>query len=432
MRFALCDCNNFFVSCERIFRPDLEGRPVVVLSSNDGCVISRSNEAKALGIVMGEPYFKIRGFLEAKGVTVFSGNLRLYGEVSRRVMAVLRRYTDRMEAYSIDEAFLNFSIASVADPVAYAREIRKAVLEESVIPVSIGIAPTKTLAKLAAERGKKDTGTGGVFSLEVHPDIEGFLEGIPVGDVWGIGRRCAESLARRGIGTARKFAAQDDDWIRKHYTVRGLHTAWELRGISCIRLVEEDPPQKSVQVSRSFGQPIRSLGELRKAVAAHAVTGAERLREQGLAAAVIQVYLSTSRFREGFTFHEETVRLSSPTASTPDLVAVALKVLDAIYRPGFDYAKAGIGLTDLRPDGVVQCGLFEDPAESGRRRKARALMAAVDGVNRVLGNGTLRPALLFGEQEWESKHEKRSEGIEDRFGLMLDERKDKTSKKKGN
>jgi DNA polymerase V len=420
MRFALCDCNNFFVSCERIFRPDLEGRPVVVLSSNDGCVISRSNEAKALGIAMGEPYFRIRGFLEAKGVTVFSGNLRLYGEVSRRVMAVLSRFTDRMEVYSIDEAFLNLSIASVTDPVAYAREIRRAVLQEAVIPVSVGIAPTKTLAKLAAERGKKDPGTGGVFSLEGHPDLEGFLEDVPVGDVWGIGRRCAEALARKGIRTARKFAAQPDDWIRKHFTVRGLHTAWELRGISCIRLVEEDPAQKSIQVSKSFGQPIRALDGLRKAVTAHVVTGAERLREQGLAAGVLQVYLSTSRFREGFTFHEETVRLPAPTSGTTDLVAAALKVLETIYRPGFDYAKAGIALLELRPDGVVQCGLFEDPSEIERRRKARALMAAVDGVNRALGEGTLRPALLYGEQEWEARHEKRSEGTVDHLGAALD------------
>jgi len=260
VRFALCDCNNFFVSCERLLRPDLAGKPVIVLSCNDGCVISRSNEAKALGIPMAEPFFKIRALAEARGVAVFSTNFALYHEVSRRVMAVLSRYTDHMETYSVDEAFLDLSIASLADPVAYARGIRRTLLEEIGIPVSIGIASTKTLAKLAADRGKKDPETGGVFSLE-GLDLDAFLEKIPVGDVWGIGRRCTESLSKFGIRTARQFRDAKDDWLRQHFSVRGVHTAWELRGISCIRLVEEDPAQKSIQASRSFGTPVTDPGK---------------------------------------------------------------------------------------------------------------------------------------------------------------------------
>jgi DNA polymerase V len=411
VRFALCDCNNFFVSCERLLRPDLEGKPVIVLSCNDGCVISRSNEAKALGIPMGEPFFKIRALAEASGVTVFSTNFALYHEVSRRVMAILSRYTGRMEVYSVDEAFLDLSIASLADPVEYARDIRGTLLREIGIPVSIGIASTKTLAKLAADRGKKDPETGGVFSLE-GLDLDAFLEKVPVGDVWGIGRRCTESLARFGIRTARRLRDARDEWLRRHFSIRAVHTAWELRGISCIRLVEEDPAQKSIQVSRSFGKPVSDLESLREAVTAHAVSAAERLRRQGLAAGTLQVYIATSRFRDDFFAPAAAVKMDAPTSSSLALVKAALEGLDRIYAPGHAFVKAGVLLLDLCPDGVVQQGLFEGEEARLKRKKERALMAAVDEVNRALGEGTLQPALLFSrEREWEPKHEKLSGGL---------------------
>ncbi len=416
MRFALCDCNNFFVSCERLLRPDLEGKPVIVLSCNDGCVISRSNEAKALGIPMGEPFFKIRALAEARGVTVFSTNFALYHEISRRVMAILSRYTGRMETYSVDEAFLDLSIASLADPLEYAREIRGTLLREIGIPVSIGIASTKTLAKLAAEKGKKDPASGGVFSLE-GLDLDSFLETVPVGDVWGIGRRCTASLARFGIRTARHFRDAGDEWLRRHFSIRAVHTAWELRGISCIRLVEEDPLQKSIQVSRSFGRPVSDLESLKEAVTAHTVSAAERLRRQGLAAGTVQVYIATSRFRDGFFAPAVTMKMRAPTSSTLSLVKAALEGLERIYAPGHAFVKAGVLLLDLVPDGVVQQGLFDGEEARKKRERDRALMAAVDAVNLALGPGTLKPALLFSrEREWEPRHEKLSEGLREELG----------------
>jgi DNA polymerase V len=415
VRFALCDCNNFFVSCERLLRPDLEGKPVIVLSCNDGCVISRSNEAKALGIPMGEAYFKVRALAEAHNVTVFSTNFALYHEISRRVMAILSRYTGRMEVYSVDEAFLDLSIASLSDPVGYARSIRETLLREIGIPVSIGIASTKTLAKLAADRGKKDPRTGGVFSLEDFPDLDGFLERVPVEDVWGIGRRCTKALLRFGIRTARQFRDREDDWLRRHFSIRAVHTAWELRGISCIRLVEEDPAQKSIQVSRSFGRPVTSLESLKEAVTAHAVSAAERLRRQGLAAGTLQVAIATSRFKSGFFAPAAEMKMDVPTSSTLELVKAALKGLERIYAPGHAFTKAGVTLLDLGPDGVTQQGLFEEEEVRQKRKRHRALMAAVDAVNRALGSGTLKPALLFSrEREWEPRQERLSGGVEGR------------------
>ncbi len=415
MRFALCDCNNFFVSCERLLRPDLEGKPVIVLSCNDGCVISRSNEAKALGIPMGEAYFKVRALAEARGVTVFSTNFALYHDISRRVMAILSRYTDRMETYSVDEAFLDLSIASLSDPVGYARGIRETLLREIGIPVSIGIASTKTLAKLAADRGKKDPQTGGVFSLEAFPDLDGFLERVPVEDVWGIGRRCTKSLLRFGIRSARQFRDREDDWLRRHFSIRAVHTAWELRGISCIRLVEEDPAQKSIQVSRSFGRPVTDLESLEEAVAGHAVSAGERLRGQGLAAGTLQVTIATSRFKSGFFAPAASLKFDPPTSSGFVIVKAALEGLEKIYAPGHAFTKAGVTLLDLRPDGTIQQGLFEEEGMTEKRMKDKALMAAVDQVNRALGEGTLKPALLFSkEREWEPKQEKLSErGLSD-------------------
>jgi len=406
MIFALCDCNNFFVSCERLFRPDLAAKPVVVLSSNDGCVISRSNEAKALGIAMGVPFFKIAAFLRARGVTAFSSNFALYQEISRRVMAVLSRFTDRMETYSVDEAFLSFSIAGLADPVAYARDIRQAVARDVGIPVSIGIAPTKTLAKLASATAKRHLGAEGVFSTREVADMDAFLEEVPVQDVWGIGRRCAEALARFGIRTARHFRDTPDDWLRRHFTVRGVHTAWELRGISCIRLVEADPPQKSIEVSRSFGRTVEDAAELQEAVAAHAVTAGVRLREQKAAASVLQVHLSTSRFREGFFAPAATMRFEIPTSSTPSLIRAALDGLERIYRPGHAFTKAGVALSELHPEGVVQQRLFDGGKALSREQRERAFMAAVDEINRSLGNGALRPALLFGKKRWAPRQDR--------------------------
>ncbi|HPE65934.1 MAG TPA: Y-family DNA polymerase, partial [Synergistales bacterium] len=306
---ALCDCNNFFVSCERLFRPDLEGRPVVVLSSNDGVIISRSNEAKTLGIKMGEPYFRVRAFLERRGGAVFSSNFQLYEEISARVMEVLRRSTPSIEVYSVDEAFLELPPAARERPVEWGRELRAAVLKETGIPVSVGVAPAKTAAKLAAERGKKRPETGGVFALLPGEAWDDILRDVPVEDVWGIGRQWSDFLRRRGVSTALRLRDTPDDWLEKYLGVRGLRTAWELRGIRCFPIEEYEKPQKSIHSSRSFSTPVRSRESLAEAVTEFALTAGRRLRSQRSLAGCLSVSISTSRFRSPFYGAREEVVL---------------------------------------------------------------------------------------------------------------------------
>ena len=320
---ALCDCNNFFVSCERLFRPDLEGRPVVVLSSNDGVIISRSNEAKTLGIKMGEPYFRVRAFLERRGGAVFSSNFQLYEEISARVMEVLRRSTPSIEVYSVDEAFLELPPAARERPVEWGRELRAAVLKETGIPVSVGVAPAKTAAKLAAERGKKRPETGGVFALLPGEAWDDILRDVPVEDVWGIGRQWSDFLRRRGVSTALRLRDTPDDWLEKYLGVRGLRTAWELRGIRCFPIEEYEKPQKSIHSSRSFATPVRSRESLAEAVTEFALTAGRRLRSQRSLAGCLSVSISTSRFRSPFYGARAEVALETPTDSDITFIKAA-------------------------------------------------------------------------------------------------------------
>jgi DNA polymerase V len=403
---AVADCNNFFVSCERLLRPDLENKPVVVLSSNDGVVISRSAEAKALGMAMGEPFFKVEGFCKAHGVTVFSSNFGFYERVSRKVMAVLGEYTDSLEVYSVDEAFFSLDIATVNDDAWYARRIRRAVKEKTGIPVSVGLGPTKTLAKLMLEAAKKST--AGVSAWADVKKAAAYLETVPVKDVWGIGRRTAAFLERRGIATAEKFRNLPDDWIRRNLTIRGLHTAWELRGHPCIRLREVEGPQKSIQVSRSFGRDIQSFGELRDAVTRFVVTGARRLRDQRSLASRIEVCLATSHFRPGF-FIAGATRKFLPTDYTPFLIGKALDALEEAFRPGPCYTKAGIHLYEFVPEETVQRGLFRSIEEDLRPRE-RILMKTVDRINVELRREAIAPASVLGAEKaaWRPKQEKLS------------------------
>jgi DNA polymerase V len=400
---ALCDCNNFFVSCERLFRPDLEGRPVVVLSSNDGVIISRSNEAKTLGIKMGEPYFRVRAFLERRGGAVFSSNFQLYEEISARVMEVLRRSTPSIEVYSVDEAFLELPPAARERPVEWGRELRAAVLKETGIPVSVGVAPAKTAAKLAAERGKKRPETGGVFALLPGEAWDDILRDVPVEDVWGIGRQWSDFLRRRGVSTALRLRDTPDDWLEKYLGVQGLRTAWELRGIRCFPIEEYEKPQKSIHSSRSFSTPVRSRESLAEAVTEFALTAGRRLRSQRSLAGCLSVSISTSRFRSPFYGAREEVVLETPTDSDIALIRAATGALSSIYKDGCDYEKAEVGLGRLSSADTVQLRLFGERDDRGS-----ALSRAADRLNEQAGRRLLAPAALLGEKEWRPRKDRHS------------------------
>ncbi len=385
--FALVDCNNFYVSCERLFMPSLEKVPVAVLSNNDGNVVARSNEVKALGLAFGAPYHECRGLVEKHGMRIFSSNYTLYGDLSHRVMETLAGFAPAMEIYSIDEAFLDLGGMPERDLGAWGERVRAAVRQWTGIPVSIGIAPTKTLAKLANRIAKRRFPERGVFSFADAEGIDSVLECVPVGDIWGIGPRYARLLERRGVRTARQFRDLPDRWIRKRMTVTGLRTAWELRGFPCLELEESAPPRKGIVSSRSFGRPVESLGELREALAGYVSRAALKLRRQNSSASFLGVFLATNPFREGPQYSNFTAaRLAVPTSYTPELIARAHRCLDAIYRPGFLYKKAGVMLADIIPDEHATGDLFAGPGTAERRRN---LSGVVDRVNARLGKGAL-------------------------------------------
>ncbi|GAB4336152.1 MAG: Y-family DNA polymerase [Desulfobulbaceae bacterium] len=403
--FALVDCNNFYVSCERLFRPELEGRPVVVLSNNDGCVIARSNEAKALGIPMGAPYFRYRPLIEQHGVAVFSSNYGLYGDLSSRVMTILQEMEPEVEIYSIDEAFVLLPDQPCADHAGRAREIRRAVRQCAGIPVSIGIAPTRTLAKIANRFAKKEPVHGGVFDLGGRKDTDALLASVAVEDVWGIGHRHAQRLRRHDIRTALDLKNSDDEWIRKQLTVAGLRTVMELRGIPCITPDQQPVPRKSVVSSRSFRRPVSSPAELREALSTYVSIAAAKLRREGLAATILHVFIRTSPHRTGQPQHagHVTLTLDEATAATPVLIRAARKGLQRIHRPGHAYQKAGVMLTGLTTAGRVQRHLFRpSPGDSA------PLLEAMDRINDRWGRDTLRYASCGIDRPWRMAQDRKS------------------------
>ncbi|MEN6448769.1 MAG: Y-family DNA polymerase [Syntrophaceae bacterium] len=401
--FALVDCNNFYASCERVFSPGLEGKPVVVLSNNDGCIIARSNEAKALGLRMGEPLFRCGKLLAGHRVQVFSSNYGLYGDMSRRVMDTLACFAPEMEVYSIDEAFLDLS--GVAEsPAAYAGAIRATVKRWVGIPVSIGIAPTKTLAKAAAGEAKKVPSNEGVFDITEH--AEKTLAGIEVADIWGVGRQYARLLRRHGILTALDLRNAPDDWVKKHLTIGGLRTVLELRGISCIPLDEGEPPRKAIMCSRSFGRKVYALDELQEAAAAYTARAAEKLRGQGSAASSIQVLLIEFPFNDGYPrSHMCSTELPVASANTPDLIRCAKALLMQIYHKGPAYRKVGVMLSGIVPRGRVQMNLFHESLEG---EKELRLMETVDTINQRWGKGTLTFAASGFSRAWQMRQARKS------------------------
>jgi DNA polymerase V len=383
--FALVDCNNFYCSCERIFNPGLNGKPVVVLSNNDGCVVARSEEAKALGITMGAPYFQLEALVNRHDIRVFSSNYELYGDLSARVMDTLAELAPDVEVYSIDEAFLDLSIFSPDELEGFCRQLRATVKQWTGIPVSVGVGATKTLAKLANKVAKKGDG---VFVLDGYFKVLDTLVATAVDDVWGIGRQHAKFLRDHCIGTAWDLRAARDAWVRQHLGVVGLRIVHELRGRSCLPLEEMAPPKKSVCTSRSFGEMVVDLPALQEATANFVVRCAEKLRRQGSCARVLTVFIRTNAFRKDLRqYHpSRTVNLPVATAHPNELLRYALALVEDMYEPGYAYKKAGVVVSGLVPAAGVQGHLF-DGKDRVRNEK---LIQAVDAINRRMGRNKVR------------------------------------------
>lgn len=403
--FALVDCNNFYASCERVFSPMLEGKPIVVLSNNDGCVVARSNEAKALGIAMGVPEFQIRPVLRAHRVQVFSSNYRLYGDLSQRVMETLEQFSPNIEIYSIDEAFLSLMGFERRDLTEYGRQIRRTVKQWTGIPVSVGIAETKTLAKIANRVAKRTPDVGGVYDLRACPDREVLLGRIAVEDVWGIGPNYAHLLKQHGIATALQLRQADVQWIRTHMGVVGMRLVAELRGRSCLDLEACPAPKQGITCSRAFGRSVSTLAEMEEAVSSYVSRAAEKLRGEGLAATVLTVFLMTNEFTDEPQYRNSvTCSLSVGTDTTSELIRAALRGLRTIYRDGYRYKKAGVMFTALVPASQVQPDLFDHQD----RPRSKRLMAALDAVNDRWGAGTLEYAASGLTKAWKTQFHRRS------------------------
>lgn len=389
--YALVDCNNFFVSCERAFQPELEGKPVVVLSNNDGCVVARSNESKAMGIKMGTPFFKIRDKVESGNLIVRSSNYSLYGDLSSRVMSILAAAVPKIEIYSIDEAYLCVDGIDKKKLEVLCPELVRRIRKWVGIPVSIGIASTKTLAKVANHFAKKYPGYKGVCRIVTEEQRVKALKLTPIGDVWGIGRRVAPRLLAMGLTTAFDYVSMPQDWVYKNLGLGGLRVWNELNGKESVE-EERDEARQSICTSRSFAETITDIQELSARVSDFAAKCAEKLRHDGTAAYCINTFLYTNRFREDKPqdFPDATIRLDMPASSTQEVVSAALKALKLIWKPGFEYKKAGVVVFDIVNREERQLTLFE--TDSAKKEKQDVLSQVMDNVNVSSGQNVLRVA----------------------------------------
>lgn len=379
--FALIDCNNFYVSCERVFRPDLEGRPVLVLSNNDGCAVARSNEAKALGVKMGDPVFKIRSLIERHDIAVFSSNYALYGDLSARVMEVIEAYCEDIEVYSIDEAF----VLTQGHDAAFFGALKRCIAEWVGIPVCVGIGPTKTLAKLANHIAKRHT-IGGVFDLTDAQMRSLWLARIDVEEVWGVGCRIAQRLTIYGIKTAWDLAQASKPWIRQEFGVTLLRTVQELNAEPCFELLTNTGARKQMVVSRSFKEEITDLGVLQERLSIFATRLSEKLRQQERIAPSVTVFWRNNCFKEEVITAQRTMTLPQATAHTGTLIGVVRELAAALYTPSTKVKKAGIAVHDLLPATHEQLNLF---VSAGEGVSQQTLMQAVDGINHKMGRHTV-------------------------------------------
>lgn len=412
--FGLVDCNNFYASCERVFQPSLQHRPVVVLSNNDGCIVARSNEVKSLGIGMGTPYFKVKDVIQKNNIAVFSSNYALYADMSNRIMQTLSNFTPSMEIYSIDEAFLGLDgIQENLDN--YGRTIRQTILKWAGIPVSVGIAKTKTLAKVANHLAKISQKANGVLDLTQERYITPALKRIDVEDVWGVGRRISVKLKRAGIKTAQQLAQADIDWIAKTFSIMTVRTVLELRGHKCFELEEVPEPNKNITVSRSFGKDIETLEQLEQALLVYISRAGEKLRSQKLHAQVLTVFAMSNRFDRTNAYYNSACMIFEPaTNSSLALVDAVGQLVKRVYREKIKFKKAGVILSKLIPSNQLQLNLFTDRNRTGRDRR---LMETLDRVNEIkkqvyfASEGVTKP--------WQTKFEYKSNCYTTRWDELL-------------
>jgi len=402
--YALADVNSFYASCETLWRPDLRGRPVVVLSNNDGCVVARSKEAKLLGLKMGEPYFKIKRDFERAGGIAFSSNYELYADMSMRVMAVLEEMAPRVEIYSIDESFLDLTgVRNCIDLDKFGRQVRAKVLRDTGLTVGVGIAQTKTLAKLANFAAKKWDKTGGVVDLSNLERQRKLMALVPVAEIWGIGRRISKKLQVMGIETALQLADASTTMIRKHFSVVIERTVRELRGEPCLSLEEFAPTKQQIICSRSFGDRITEYDQMHQAICMYATRAAEKLREEHQYCRYINAWVKTSPFsiNEDYYSNTASIKLSTPTQDTRDIIAAAIRCLDTIWQPGHRYQKAGVMLQDFYSQGIAQLNLFD---EFQPRPNSERLMTVLDQINKS-GRAKVWFAGQGNHQAWSMKRE---------------------------
>ena len=399
-KIALVDCNSFYVSCERLFNPKIRKKPVVVLSNNDGCIVSRSNEAKALGIKMGEPYFKAKDIIVKNNVHVFSSNYSLYGDLSRRVMRTLKRFNSDIEVYSIDEAFIDLSNFPDNEVENVAQEIRAMVLQWTGIPASIGIAKTKTLSKVANHIAKKKE--SGVTSLIGIENIDPILEKVEINDVWGVGKQLTKFYHENGIYNAKQLKNMSNTWIKKSSNVLSSRTAMELGGIPCIDLEKTTSKRKSCVVSRSFGQRVEKFQELKEAIANYCLNASEKIRSESLIAKSITVFIRTSPFQSKFGYYSNSKTIDFPigTNNSIEIVKTALSALEAIFKNGYRYQKAGVLLSGLSNDDGKK-NLFS----SEKDEKINSLMKSIDSTNYRYGRSAISLASAGVKKRWNMKRE---------------------------
>jgi len=399
-KLALVDCNSFYVSCERLFNPRIRKKPVVVLSNNDGCIISRSNEAKALGIKMGEPYFKAKDIIVKNKVEVFSSNYSLYGDLSRRVMRTLKRFNSEIEIYSIDEAFIDLSNFSDQDVEKVGKEIRETVLQWTGIPTSIGIAKTKTLSKIANHIAKKKQ--SGVTNLIGIDNLDPILEKVEINDVWGVGKQLTKFYQKNGIYNAKQLKNKSNTWIKKSSNVLGSRTAMELRGIPCINLETTQTKRKSCVVSRSFGKRIEKFQELKEAVTNYCLNASEKIRSESLVTKAITVFVRTSPFQRNYGYYSNAKTIDFPIATNNsiEIVKTAVSILETIFKNGYQYQKAGVMLTGLRNDDGRK-NLFS----SEKDEKINSLMKSIDNTNYRYGRSTLSLASAGVQKKWNMRRQ---------------------------
>ena len=413
---ALVDCNNFYASCERVFNPKIENKPVIVLSNNDGCVIARSNESKSLGVKMGEPAFKLKNLIEKHNINVFSTNFSLYGDLSKRVMNVMNTEVDKMETYSIDEAFLDFTdYASKERGIAIREKIKK----WTGIPVSVGIAPTKVLAKVAGHIAKKHT-KAGVFMFDDEHLIRRALNVFAIEYLWGIGRKTAKKLKAVGIHTALQFRQCDSNWIRRNLSVNAVRLQKELFGEVCYPIEITRKRKQNICTARSFGSGIKKLSKLKEAIGSHANTCATKLRKEKSCCSTISVFLSTNPFKPQAKQYNpyKVIQLDVPTNDSMEIVKTAIKVLESIYRSDCIYKKAGVIVGRIVPQEQMQLSLFDNLD----RRKRKNINIAVDKVNALIGKNKVHLAVEGNGRKWKLKQEKLSPCYTTRFTDILEVR----------